>query len=167
MADQEIGILGMPTRPDVSGDVFGEPYSIKDTATILDPSVIIFNDSGAKDGLRGVFQVPQDYVGTPRCRVYWTGNATTGNTIWDWTVLARALGEDMGAAAQRTSETVTDAKTGTAFVLEIAEITLTAADYAKGDIVLFELFRDGVSEGGGGMAVAAIVFWVTFKYSDA
>jgi hypothetical protein len=70
----------------------------------------------------------------------------------------------MGAAAARTSETVADTKTGTAFVLETITLVLTAGDYVAGDLVTFEIFRDGVTDS---MAAAAAVFDILFRWNDA
>ena len=156
--------MGHGTVPDTSGEVFFEPYTIKDTAAVIDPLVLIFNNSGTKDGLRGSFRVPENYVGTAKLLVVWTANATSGTFIIDWSVLTRSGAEDMGAAATRTTETVTDTKTGTAFVREEASLTLTDADYAAGDEVLFEIFRDTINDT---MAAAAIVFGIYFEYEDA
>jgi hypothetical protein len=164
MATHRIPILGFGTVPDASGEVFFEPYSVKDTGTVLDPLVLIFNDSGTVDGVRGSFTVPENYVGSPVLKIYWTANATSGTTQWDWSILVSGSTDDMGAAAARTSETASDTKTGTAFALEIVSITLTAGDYTAGEIATFELFRDTVTDS---MAAAAIVFAVNFEYADA
>jgi hypothetical protein len=165
MATHEILILGSNTIPDTSGDVFLEPYSIKDTGTAIDPMVWIFNDSGAKIGLRGSFQVPQNYVGTAKSNIYWNANATTGDVVWDLSYLTRTSGEDMGAAATDTTDTVTTSTNATAFNLNKSTMTLTSGDFAAGDIVTFEVFRDGLS-GSDTLAVAAIMFIATFEYAD-
>ena len=164
MATHRISILGAGTIPDTSGEVFFQPYSIVDSGTVLDPLVLMFNDSGTKDGVRGSFEVPQNYVDTANLVMKWTANATSGTVIFDWSVLASSITEDMGAAAVRTSETVTDTKTGTAFLLEVISMTLTDTDYVAGDLVTFELFRDTVNDT---MAAAAAVFSVHFEYADA
>lgn len=166
MATQQISILGPGTLPDDSGDVFLEPYSVKDSGAAIAPMVLVFNDSGAKDGLRGSFVVPQDYVGSASLKTLWTANATSGAVVWDLSYLTRAAGEDMGAAATDTTDTVTDTKSATAFDLEIAEISVTSADFTAGDVVTFELFRDGANASDT-MAAAAIVFDVVFEYDDA
>jgi len=164
MPTHRVSILGPGTIPDTSGQVFFQPYKAVDTAAVLDPLVLTFNNSGTKDGVRGSFRVPENYVGTAKLLTVWTANATSGTFIIDWSVLTRSGAEDMGAAATRTTETVTDTKTGTAFVREEASLTLTDADYAAGDEVLFEMFRDTISDD---MAAAALVFSVHFEYADA
>lgn len=147
-----------------TSEVFWEPYSVEDTATVLDPQVLAYNNSGTKDGAYGSFRVPEIYVGTASLSIVWTANATTGTVAWDWEVLTRSGAEDMGAAATRTSETVVPTKGGTAFTREEAIITLTDADYAAGDEVLFQLFRDTVTDT---MAAKAVIFSAHFVYADA
>ena len=166
MATHELPILGAGTIPDTSGEVFMEPYSVKDTGTILDPLVTIFNDSSTKIGLKSVFQVPQNYVGTAKLNIYWNANATTGDCIWDLSYLTRSAGEDMGAAATDTTDTVTTGTNATAFNLNKSAMTLTSGDFSAGDIVSFELFRDGANASDT-LAAAAILFYASFEYADA
>jgi len=157
--------LGHGTVPDSSGDVFFEPWSVKATgAPAIDPLVLIFNDSGAKDGVRGSFRVPENYVGSAKLLIVWTSSATAGTCVFDWSVLPRSGAEDMGAAAARTTETVNVTKGGTADFREESSMALTDGDYAAGDEVLFELFRDTITDT---MAAAAVVFGVYFEYADA
>lgn len=165
MATHQIQILGAATRPDVSGDVFFEPYTIKDTAAVIDPIVCIFNDSGTKIGLNGNFIVPQNYVGTAKLIALWNANATTGDAIFDLSYLARTDNEDMGAAATDTTDTVTTGTAGTAFLLNTSTMTLTAGDFSAGDIVLFEFFRDGANASDT-LSAAAILHSLIFEYAD-
>ena len=164
MATHRINILGAMTLPDTSGEVYFQPYSVVDTGAVVDPMVLMFNDSGTVDGVRGVFQVPQNYVGSPVLRIVWTADATSGTCVFDWSVLPRSGTEDMGAAAARTTETDSTTKSSTAFARETNDITLTAGDYAAGDTVLFELFRDTITDT---MAADCAVFEVLFEYADA
>jgi len=163
MATHRIPILGSMTVPDTSGEVFFQPYTVVDSGAVIDPLVLTFNDSGTKDGVRGSFRVPENYVGTAVLLVVWTANATSGTFIIDWSVLTRSGAEDMGAAATRTTETDTVTKSSTAFAREESNMPLTDADYAAGDEVLFELFRDTVNDT---MAAPAAVFGVYFEYAD-
>ena len=163
MPTQRIPVLGPMTIPDSSSEVFFEPYDVADTGAVVVPLVVAFNNSGTRDGLRGSFRVPENYVDTANLLVVWTANATSGTVAWDWAVLTRSGAEDMGAAATRTSETVVPTKGGTAFTREEATITLTDTDYVAGDEVLFEMFRDTITDT---MAAKAVVFGVYFEYSD-
>ena len=149
---------------DNSGEVFWEPYTIHDAAAVIDPSILVFQNSGTKDGYRGSFQVPQNYVGSPVLRIVWTANATSGTVVFDWSVLTRSGTEDMGAAATRTTETDSTTKGGTAFTRQTNDITLTAGDYVAGDEVLYELFRDTITDT---MAASCLVFGAYFEYADA
>lgn len=163
MATQEVSIIGR-LAPDNSGDVFWQPYSVLATTAAIDPMVLVFQDSAAKDGARGFFTVPQDYAGTPQLVVVWTANATTGTMTVDLSFTARSGTEDMDAAAGNTDDTVTDTKTSTAFAREEAVITsMSTADFAAGDNVFVEVFRDSVTDS---LAVSAIWFDVLFRYSD-
>ncbi len=164
MATHRISILGPMTIPDTSGEVFFEPYDVADTGAVVIPLILAFNNSGTKDGVRGSFQVPEFYVDTANLQIIWTANATSGTCAWDWSVLTRSGSEPMGAAATRTSETTVPMKGGTAFTREEATITLTDADYVAGDEVLFELFRDTITDT---MAAKAVLFGAYFEYNDA
>ena len=61
MATHRIPILGWPTVPDNSGDMFFEPYGIKTINDILIWLVVVFNDTSTRIGLRGGFAVPKNY----------------------------------------------------------------------------------------------------------
>ncbi len=152
-------------RPNADG-VFFQPYSIVDTATILDPLVLTYGDTGTKDGAAGTFIVPQNYVGTAKLHVLWVANAISGNCIWDLSYLTRTDAEDMGAAATDTADTVTTGTDGTAFNLNTSTMTLTAGDFAPGDVVAFELFRD-TANASDTLAQSSLVFAVIFEYADA
>ena len=166
MATHRVNILaGATVIPDSSGEVFPQPYVIVDTGAVVSPIVMVFNDTSTKDGLRGAFRVPENYVGSANLSIVFTANATSGNVIFDWSVLPRSGVEDMGAAAARTSETVTKAGPTTAFLRTEADMSLTDADYAAGDEVLFELFRDGTASDT--MAAAVLMFGAYFEYADA
>jgi hypothetical protein len=168
MAVRRIPILGWPTIPDNSGNVFLEPYDVKATNDVWKRLVLIFADTATRIGLRYGFTVPKDYVGNPKVIVVWTATATTGNVVWDFDY--RAVGgdnaESLDQAGTQESVTATDAAPTTAhFRLETA-LALTAANLAIDDEVECELFRDG-ADASDTMAAAAIVFAVLFEYTDA
>ena len=163
MATLDLDITG-GLKPDSSGEVFWQPYKIIDTGAVIDPLVLCFNNSGTKDGAAAAFKVPQNYVGTAKIIVEWNANATTGNGTLDLSYLARSDGEDMGAAATDTTDTVTTTTDGTAFNLNTSSMTLTSGDFAAGDIVAFEIFRDTITDT---MAATMMVWKIVFQYSDA
>ena len=127
-----------------NGEIFPGQMSQIDAGTVFDAMGWIFNNSGTRDGIDVLFRVPTRYsTGTnPTLQIPWIANlASALSVIFDWEPLARVAGEDMGGAAGRVTETVTDTSTGAAFQLEVAVITLTAADYAAGDYILGRLLR--------------------------
>ena len=164
MATHQIGILGWNAIPDASGEAFFDRYDIADTAAAISPNVLNFSDSGTKDGVRGAFIVPQNYATGAEFVVHWTANATSGTVTFDFSYLTRTAAEDMGAAATSTTDTVTDTKTGTAFVLETIKTSgVTDGDFVAGDICTFEIFRDTINDT---MAANALVFDILFEYTD-
>jgi len=166
VATFQIPILGATTVPDGSGNVFFQPYTAVDSGAVIDPLVLTFADDASKMGVRSIFTVPQNYIGSASFRIIWTANSSVSNSVvWDLSYLTRSGTEDMGAAATSTSDTVTDAHTGTAFERNDAEITVTDGDFAAGDQVLYELFRDGAN-GSDDLADDALVFQILFEYDN-
>ncbi len=165
MATFRVPILGFSTKPDSSGDVFFEPQSVKGTNDFFDQLVLVFNDTSAKDSCYGTFQVPQNYVGTPKFIVEWTSTATSGNYIADLDYRAVAVGESMDQATAQEALTVTDVAPGTTDLLQEAEMAATAGNFAVGDMVPFIFSRDGA--GSDTLAAAVTVFGLYFEYTDA
>lgn len=168
MAIHRIPILGFPTIPDASGNVFFEPYTVKATNDVWGRLVAIFNDTAARNGLRGGFTVPKNYVGSANLIVVWTAAATSGDVEWDFDY--RAVGGNDAESLDQagTQESVNANDTAPSAIHERMEISiaLTNGNFAADDEVLFELFRDG-TDGGDTMAAAAILFSLLFEYSDA
>lgn len=166
MATYHLPILGVNTQPDFSGNVFLEPYSAKATNDLFDMLVLTFNDAAARIGVAGMFRVPDNYVGTPKLVIEWTSTATAGNVVWDFDYRGVATGESLDPATAQEQVTVTDAAPASAHNRETAEIALTGGNLAAGDLVEFELFRDG-ADASDTMAAAAILFNAYFQYADA
>jgi len=168
MATKRIPILGWPTVPDASGDVFFEPYDIKATNDVWKRLVLIFNNTSTRDGIRGGFTVPKDYVGVPKIVVVWTSTATSSDVEWDFDYRAVGGNDTESLDQTGTQETVNINDTAPSAIHERLEalLALTAANLAVDDEVEFELFRDG-TDGGDLMAAAAIVFSLLFEYTDA
>lgn len=168
MSTHRIPILGFGSVPDASGDVFFEPYDVKASNDVWKRLVAIFNDTANRNGLRGGFVVPKNYVGTPKFIVVWTSTATSGDVEWDADY--RAVGGDDAESLDQsgTQESVNQNDTAPSAAHERMEaaLTLTAANLAVDDEVEFELFRDG-TDAGDTMAAAAIVFSILFEYADA
>jgi len=168
MATHRIPILGWNTVPDNSGDVFLEPYSVKATNDVWEYLVTIFEDTATRIGLRGAFDVPQNYVGSPVIIVVWTATATTGAVEWDFDYRCVG-GNDIESLDQTgTQQSVNASDNAPSVVNERLEasLSLTAGNFAAGDTCQFELFRDG-TDAGDTMSAAAIVHALLFEYADA
>lgn len=150
-----------------NGQITQVRWSTIDSGTTFDPLVWLFPNSGSRDGIDVFFQVPINYVGSAELKIAWAANLGSAlDVIFDWEVLGVGAGEDLGAAAARTSETVTDTSTGTAFELEIATITLTDGDYAAGEWVHGRILRSS-DLAGDDSNVDIVVFWAGFYSADA
>ena len=167
MATHRVPILGWATVPDTSGDVFFEPYSVKATNKVWDRMVAIFNDTATRLGLAGGFTVPQNYVGTANLIVVWTAQATSGDVEWDFDYRAVGGNDTESLDQAGTQESVNANDTAPSAINERMEISisLTDSNFATGDSVLFELFRDG-TDAGDTMAAAATLFEAYFEYAD-
>lgn len=169
MATKRVPILGPMSVPDSSGGVYFEPASANFGSNDLYPHlVLVFANSNAREGIRGLFSVPQDYVDTANIVVVWSTTATTGSAVFDfdYAAIGGDASESLDPAADDESATVTDAASGTARQRQEATIAVTDGNLAAGDSVLFELFResDNVSDD---LAASAYVFGVFFEYNDA
>lgn len=170
MATHRIPILGWPTKPDASGDVFFEPASVKGTNDFFDALVLVFNDSSADDELFGRFTVPQNYVDTANLVILWTSTATSGDVEWGFA--ARAIGGndaeslDQASADESLLSGNNDTAPGTTDERMEFTIALTDAKYAAGDLVQFIFSREG-ADGGDTLAAAVRVFALFFEYNDA
>lgn len=167
MATHRIPILGFNTVPDTSGDVFFEPYTIKATNDVWGYLVAIFNDTAARDGLRGAFTVPQNYVGTANLVIIWTTTATTGDVEWDFDYRAVGGNDTESLDQSGTQESVNGNDTAPSATDERMEFTiaLTDGNFAVGDLVQFEFFRDG-TDGGDGISAAVQLHALYFEYND-
>lgn len=168
MATFRLPLLGWPTLTDGGGDVFFEPQDIKATNDVWRAGVAVFNDTAARDGLRGRFNVPKNYVGTAKLIIVWTTTATSGDVEWDFDY--RAVGgndvESLDQTGNQESVNSNDTAPSAAFErMEIA-ITLTAGNFAVDDTVQFEIFRDG-ADAGDTIAAAVLLFDAFFEYADA
>lgn len=168
MTTHRIPILGFGMKPDNSGDVFIEPYSVKATNDVWDRMVIIFNDTATRIGLHGGFPVPKGYVSAANLIIVWTTTAIVGDVEWDFDYRAVGGNDSESLDQSGTQESVNSNDTAPSAVHERLEksIALTDANFAVDDTVEFTLFRDG-TDGGDTMAAAAILFELFFEYADA
>jgi hypothetical protein len=170
MATHRIPILGWATNPDVSGDVFFEPATIKGTNDFFKGIVLVFNDSGADDELFGRFNVPKNYVGTANLVIVWTTTAITGDVEWGFAY--RAVGGNDSESLDQTTaqESLLSGNNDTAPSatderMEFS-ISLTDANFAVDDTVQFIFSREG-ADGGDGISAAIRVVDLFFEYADA
>lgn len=168
MTTHIVPILGANTIPDTSGNCFLESYTTRATNDVWGFLVFIFADTATRIGLRGMFRVPQNYVGTAAIIVEWTSTATSGDVEWDFDY--RAIGgndaESMDQAGTQETVNSNDVAPTAANNRLSFSLSLTSANLVAGDLVEFELFRDG-TDGGDTMAAAAILFGAYFSYADS
>lgn len=168
MATHRLSILGWQTRPDDTGDVFFEPYSIKATNDQWQHLVLVMNDTATRNGIYGVFDVPQNYVGTANLIVVWTSTATSGDIEADFDY--RAVGgndtESLDQAGTQESVNSNDTAPSAAHERMELSIALTDGNFSAGDTVEFFFPRDG-TDAGDTMAAAALIFGLFFEYADA
>ena len=167
MATHQISMLNGSTFPDNSGDVFQQPYSIIDTATIIDPLVWVFADSGNDDNLYGRVLVPQNYVGSPKVIIIWNAVPVTNEAVFDLWILSRGDNEDPGAAADHTNDTVTTTVAGTTFFINTSTFaTMSATDIVKGEQFYWSIQRQG-ADANDDLADALMIHDLILEYADA
>lgn len=162
-----INMLGSLSLPDsTAGDSFFEPFSIKAVNDQWNHLVPIFNDTASRDGIMGVFDVPQNYTDTANAIIVWTTSSTAGNVVWDFDY--RAVGgndtESLDQAGTQESVGSTDEAPTSPFERMELSIALTDANFAAGDTVQFEINRDG-TDSGDTMSAAAMLVGLQFEYS--
>lgn len=166
MATHRINMLGANTVPDTGGNVFFEPYTIKATNDVWGYLVAVFNDTATRDGLRGKFNVPQNYVDTANLVIVWTSTATSGDVEWDFDYRAVGGVESLDQSGTQESVNGNDAAPTSTDLRTEFPIALTDGNFAAGDEVQFEFFRDG-TDGGDGISAAVQLHALYFEYNDA
>lgn len=168
MATHRLPILGFSTKPDTSGNCFQEPYTIKATNDQWAPNIFVFNDSGTRIGIYGLFAVPQNYVDTANVVLVWTSTATSGDIEFDFDYRAVGGNDSESLDQAGTQETVNSNDTAPSAAHERMELTvaLTDGNFAAGDTVEFFAVRDG-TDAGDTMAAAMLLFDLFFEYNDA
>ena len=155
--------------PDSSGRCFAEPYNIKATNDLFRHLVFIFNDpaDGEAHGFYGVFNVPTNYVSTPKIIPVWTSTATSGNCKFDFDY--RAIGgddaESLDQATFQENLTLTDAAPTSAHQRNTPSMSITDANLAPNDTAVFYFTRE---DGGGTdtLAATAILHDLIFEFAD-
>lgn len=152
--------------PDTSGSVWWEPRSVLLTNDKYNRQWLVFADTATKLWASGSFRVPDNYVGSPNFVVRWATAATSGNLIVDGEYRAIADGESADPTTNQ--EAVTSgavAAPGTTWLEKETVIALTGANFAAGDLVEYDVGRDGSDSD---TIAASVVFCdVLFRYADA
>lgn len=169
MAARRKPIINAAANFDVSGDVFPEPFSVKGANAISDRQVFIFNDTATDLEIAVGFEVPQDYIGTPKIVFRFGSTGTSGKIKMGFKYNAMASGEDGDPAAFTETATVNPTVPATALEDLESSIALTAANFAPGDRVEGVLYREGSDAANDTLSAAAIVYpeTVAFEYADA
>jgi hypothetical protein len=150
MTTFRLPIINGYTKPDNNGNTYFEPAAINfGSNDRYDHMLLAFTSQSAKQGIAGKFTVPKNYVGTAKIIIVWATTATSGDVAWN--VAYTSVGGDGAesldpSADQEAPSNVTDTASGTARRRMETSITLTSANLAADDEVLFNFTRDG---GGG------------------
>ena len=168
-ATHRVVMLGSGTYSNNS-DVYPEPSSIQFTNSIAPTMVWIFNDTSVRDSLSFRFTVPQNYVDTAQFVIAWT-TVVTGASDVEWDIDYRAHGgndtESMDQATfQETLSGNNDTAPSAALERMVFTITATDGNFAAGDIVTGQIYRDG-SDAGDTISDEVILLELYFEYNDA
>lgn len=160
--------------PDAQGDCWFEPMSVLGTNDQWRQMILRMGANNAaqptlKAGVYGAFNVPKNYVGTPKIIVVWTATVTAGAVVFDFDY--RAVGgtdtESLDQSGTQEAVTVTtSAAPSAAWERMENEMALTASNLAVDDIVEFYFARDG-ADASDAKAGSALVFDLLFQYADA
>jgi hypothetical protein len=106
-------------------------------------------------------------VGSPKILLPWGTTVTSGKVVWefDYTSIAAAESADPSADQESVTSTGTTVP-GTARLLAVESISLTAANLSPGDLVLGSIVRDGADTGNDTAAASAHLLAAFFQYSD-
>jgi hypothetical protein len=111
------------------------------TETTLLRCVADFPDSDGEYSLQQDFMLPSDWTGNIDLKFLWKAAATSGNVVWQATLVCRADGE-IDDAAFNAASTVTDAVKGTTLQLNTASIAaLTTTGCSAGELAHLKIFR--------------------------
>jgi hypothetical protein len=127
-------------------DQVANQISAAGTPSVGDLIAYVLNDAGSDAGVFVRFVVPQNYIGTPKLKIYGIldGTPSSGDDL-GFGFRKRAVADDEAADgtfdAEQTTQN-TDISGHANEDLYVTEITLTAGDYAVGDEVYGYLYLD-------------------------
>jgi hypothetical protein len=100
-----------------------------------------FPDSDGEYSLQQTIMLPSDWTGAIDLKFLWQAAATSGNVVWQATLVCRADAE-VNDGAFNAASTVTDAVKGTTLQLNTASISsLTTTTCAAGELAHLKIFR--------------------------
>lgn len=167
MATHYQSILGAATKPDDSGNVVQLPAALNLQANDRYPQMVWeFRDSGTRITLGVGFRIQQNYVGTPKIGVVVGAVPTSGAWRFEFDYTAIADGETADPSSDQESVGATITVPGTARLLDVQEIALTAGNFAIGDWVQGMIVRDG-TDAADTLTATLFLLDAFFSYSDA
>ena len=166
MATHVISILGASVQPDSTGLCWLEPFDVAATNDLYRHLIIRLKDPTANQhGFYGSFYIPNNYVSAPAIIPVWTTTATTGTVQWRFSY--RAVGgddaESLDQSTHQQQATGSDVAPGAALRMLKPSISLTAANFAIGDLVTYLFERLNASDT---LAADALIHDLLFQYSD-
>lgn len=166
-----ISILNGSLNLDTTGECFVEEYPVTAANDHWKHNVIRLGSAAAaqptvKHGFYGRFRVPHDYTGSASLEITWTSPITSGDVSFGCE-LRDVSGDDSESLDQTTAHetpTVTDTAPGAVNRKMKATLSLTSANYAADDEVVFYFFRDGTA-GADTLAGPVVINDVVLQYS--
>jgi hypothetical protein len=143
----EYGIWTGSCRPDDSGKVFFQPWTVVSASSLWKGLVLTYNDSTELVYCHGTFDVPKNYTASTSNAflIDWTSTATTGNRVWfaDYRTVDFTSTEDFGSTTAQQSTSFTDAAPGTAEGGVRAVIAVSSGNFAASDVVQYRIGING------------------------
>lgn len=166
----QTSLLGQATRPDSSGNCVRSNMQLVATNKRWPHEIWKFRNTGSVPvSLFGTFDVPPEYPGSPTiARVFldWSATVTSGDVRWGIDI--RAVGgdnvESLDQTGQQENDEVTDTAPGAIWRKMRATLDLTPANFAAGDLVQFELYRD-LSDAADTLSGDVYLFRALFDYA--
>lgn len=167
MATHRLPIMGAMTVPDSTGECYQNVISNEmSLATgLMKCLVMTLKDPSADTGFYGVFEVPQNYVGTPVIAVTGVLDGTVGATSIDFefSYLTRADNETIEAGWEESVTFNTGNTNGWTTEDLLTASNACSANFSAGDTVFYYFKRDqGTDDFVGDFHVTGLYF----QYSD-
>lgn len=164
MATYRLEVFSWAALPDTSSNVWFEPAALTQTNDRYPQVVARFKDTATKDTLGFRFQVPQNFVSTPKFIVNWTTTATSGNAIWNVDYNSGSATATLDPSSDNENLTVTTAAPGSSQTGVASSMSATAANLSAGEFCQGKLGRNGA--GSDTIAADLVVYGLFFEYQD-